>query len=53
MSKKVKVDELVMDGVTYIPKGSIVTEAKVIELDGTESVWEIGSKYLIFIRKQN
>lgn len=44
--EKIKVDELVIEGVTYVPKNSLKS-SKVIELDGTESVWEIGLNYLI------
>lgn len=42
---KVKVDEIVIEGVTYIPKDS--SPIKTIELNGQESVWEIGKNYLI------
>lgn len=42
---KVKVDELVIEGITYVPKDSQAT--KTIELNGQESVWEIGKNYLI------
>lgn len=42
---KVKVDELTIEGIVYVPKDSQVS--KVIELDGKESLWEIGKNYLI------
>jgi hypothetical protein len=42
---KTKVDKLEIEGVTYIPEDSV--KAKVIELNGSESVYEIGEKYLI------
>jgi len=42
---KVKVDELVIEGITYVPKGSENT--KVIQLDGTECEYEIGKSYLV------
>lgn len=41
----VKVDELVIEGVTYVPKDSQKT--KVLELTGEDSVWELGKNYLI------
>ena len=46
MGKEVKIQEIVVKGVTYVPKDSL-NPSKVIELDGTESVWEIGKNYLI------
>ena len=42
---KIKVDELVIEGVTYIPKDSQIS--KIVELTGEESLWEIGKNYLI------
>lgn len=42
---KLKVDELTIEGVVYIPKDSQIQ--KVMELNGSESLWEIGKNYLI------
>ena len=42
---KIKVDELVIEGITYVPKDSQLS--KVIELNREESLWEIGKNYLI------
>ena len=46
MTTKVKVDELTIDGTIYVPKDSLKNQ-KIIELNGEESVWEIGLNYLI------
>ena len=43
-SEKVKVE---IEGVTYVPESSISTLTKVKEIDGKDSVWVIGKKYLI------
>lgn len=40
-----KIQELVIDGETYVPKNQVSTS--IVELDGTESVWELGKNYLI------
>jgi hypothetical protein len=40
-----KIQELTIEGITYVPKNQV--QSQVIELDGTESVWEIGKNYLI------
>ena len=40
-----KIQELVIEGVTYVPKNSLISKVK--EIDGTESLWEIGKNYLI------
>lgn len=45
--KNVKVDELVIEGVTYVSKDSIQQETKVINVDGTDCAYEIGKSYLI------
>jgi len=42
-----KVEELKIEGVTYVPKDSVKTEKNVIEVNGTDSVWVVGKKYLI------
>ena len=42
-----QVDELVIEGVTYVPKDSIQQETKVINVDGTDCAYEIGKSYLI------
>jgi len=42
---KVKVDELTIEGVVYVPKDSQLQ--KVIEVNGEDSPWEIGKNYLI------
>lgn len=42
---KTNIQELTIEGKVYVPKDSI--QSKVVELDGTESVWEIGKNYLI------
>jgi len=47
MTNKTKIDELVIEGITYVPKDSITSKDRVIELNGTESVWQIGKNYLI------
>lgn len=48
MSKQnLKVDELTIEGVVYIPKDSQFITERIIELNGEESLWEIGKKYLI------
>ena len=47
MTNKTKIDELVIEGITYVPKDSIESKIEVIELNGEESVWELGKKYLI------
>jgi hypothetical protein len=44
-TQKVKVEELTIEGVVYVPKDSQLS--KVIELNGEESLWEIGKNYLI------
>jgi len=40
-------NELEVNGVKYIRKDSIKFKEKIIELDGTESLWEIDKNYLI------
>ena len=45
--KKVKVDEMTIEGVVYVPKDTINSEQKVIELTGVESLWVVGKSYLI------
>lgn len=44
---KVKVEELTIKGVVYIPKDSVIPESKVIEVNGEDSLWVIGNNYLI------
>jgi len=45
--KNVKVDELVFEGITYVPKESVKIESKVIELNGSECPYVVGQNYLI------
>ena len=40
-----KIEELTIEGITYVPKNSI--NSKVIEINGEESLWIIGKNYLI------
>jgi len=40
-----RIEELVIEGITYVPKDSI--NSKVIEVNGEESLWVIGKNYLI------
>lgn len=42
---KTKVDKIEIEGVTYVPEAT--SKSKVIEIDGSESPWVIGEKYLI------
>lgn len=44
---KTEIDKIEIKGITYVPENSITQNTKVIELDGTESVWVIGKKYLV------
>lgn len=44
---KTKIEELTIEGVTYIPKNSITESTKVIELNGQESPYVLGEKYLV------
>ena len=39
------IQELTIEGKVYVPKDSL--SSKVIEIDGTESVWVIGMNYLV------
>jgi hypothetical protein len=45
MSEKIKVQELTIEGVVYVPKSNQIS--KVVEVSGEDSVWEIGKNYLI------
>jgi hypothetical protein len=42
----VKVEELTIEGVVYVPKNAL-NPSTIVELDGTESVWHLGIAYLI------
>lgn len=42
---KKTVEKLVIEGITYIPEDSIKTS--VVEINGEDSVWEIGKNYLV------
>jgi len=41
-----RIEELTIEGIVYVPKNSL-PQSIIHELDGTESVWEIGKNYLI------
>lgn len=43
----INTDSVFIGGVEYTPKSSQQTLQKVIELNGEESLWEIGKNYLI------
>jgi len=45
MKNNIKVEELTIEGVIYVPKNSKIS--KVIEVNGEDSPWEIGKNYLI------
>lgn len=45
MKEKVKVEEVTIEGVTYVPKDSLATT--VIEVNGDESPWQVGLTYAI------
>ncbi len=46
MSKAIKVDELTIEGIVYVPKDSI--EKTIVKfIDGTECAYKVGEKYLI------
>ena len=42
---KTNIQELTIEGKVYVPKDTLTN--KIIEMDGTESLWEIGKNYLI------
>lgn len=46
MSEQVSIDELVVKGVTYVPKDSIKSIILPVQ-DGSIGVWEIGKKYFV------
>ncbi len=47
MSEKIKVSELTIEGIVYVPKNSIQNSIKVIELNGNECPYVIGNYYLV------
>lgn len=49
MSKitQINTDSVFIGGIEYTPKSSQQTLQKVIELNGEESLWEVGKNYLI------
>lgn len=44
---KKQIEELVIEGITYIPKKEVTNLTSVIEINGEESPWIIGKKYII------